>query len=97
MIREAIVIVLRWVDRVLFGTRRVYSQQQYSPETRKYSADIISTDANADFMLDPKFIEAYEACESADQGRLLCNNNYDIRWRCATSATSGHKGLVFSL
>lgn len=49
----------------------------------KYTADIISTDASTDFMLDPKFIEAYDACKTADGGRLL-GNNYDIRWRIHT-------------
>jgi len=48
-----------------------------------YTADIITTEANIDFMLDPKFIKAYEACQKADGGRLL-GNNYDIRWRIHT-------------
>jgi O-methyltransferase len=50
---------------------------------RTYNADIISTDANTDFMLDPKFIEAYNACKIADGNRLL-GNDYDIRWRIHT-------------
>lgn len=49
----------------------------------KYNADIISTDANTDFMLDPKFIEAYEACKFVDKNRFL-GGGYDIRWRIHT-------------
>ena len=52
---------------------------------RKYTGDIISTDANIGFMSEGTFIEAYGACVAADKGRLLlADSSYDIRWRIHT-------------
>lgn len=44
-----------------------------------YSGDIISTNANHDFMHDPRFISAYEAVKRTDFMGYL--GSYDIRWR----------------
>jgi hypothetical protein len=53
--------------------------------TFNYSADIVGSNAGTQFMLDEKFIKAYEACKSADRGRLLlADSSYDIRWRIHT-------------
>lgn len=50
-----------------------------------YTGDIIRTNANAGFMLEDKFIEAYSKCVEADRGRLLLpDSSYDIRWRIHT-------------
>lgn len=48
-----------------------------------YTEDILSTSANTNFMQDPKFIEAYNKCVEADNGRLL-PNGYSIKWRIHT-------------
>jgi hypothetical protein len=48
-----------------------------------YSDDIVSSQANVDFMQDEKFIKAYNKCLESDKGRLL-PQNYSIRWRIHT-------------
>lgn len=49
----------------------------------EYKEDIIQTNASIDFMIDPKFVQSYDACVKSDNGRLLANN-YSIRWRIHT-------------
>jgi len=49
---------------------------------RNYNGDIISTDANNNFMNEEAFIKAYEEVKKTDTKGYL--GNYDIRWRIHT-------------
>lgn len=44
-----------------------------------YAEDLLYTYHNADFMLEPRFAEAYRLSKQVDADHLL--KNYDIRWR----------------